>query len=71
MPLRAPKGFTDESDPKVSPIGHPAPSWLVNYADLMTELVLLFVILYALSAGSSTRTSKSRQRSQGGDGQGE
>lgn len=50
MPLRAPKGFIDESDPKVCQIGHPAPSWLVNYADLMTELVCFFVILYALSA---------------------
>ncbi len=50
MPLRAPKGFIDESDPKVCQIGHPAPPWLVNYADLMTELVCFFVILYALSA---------------------
>ncbi|MBI4368728.1 MAG: flagellar motor protein MotB [Elusimicrobia bacterium] len=50
MPLRAPKGFIDESDPKVTQIGHPAPAWLVNYADLMTELVCFFVILYALSA---------------------
>ena len=50
MPLRAPKGFIDESDPKVCQIGHPAPPWLINYADLMTELVCFFVILYALSA---------------------
>lgn len=50
MPLRAPKGFISESDPKVALIGHPAPAWLVNYADLMTELVCFFVILYALSA---------------------
>lgn len=50
MPLRAPKGFIDETDPKVAQIGHPAPAWLVNYADLMTELVCFFVILYALSA---------------------
>ncbi|MBI5242351.1 MAG: flagellar motor protein MotB [Elusimicrobia bacterium] len=50
MPLRAPKGFIDESDPKVCQIGHPAPPWLVNYADLMTEMVCFFVILYALSA---------------------
>lgn len=50
MPLRAPKGFIDETDPKVCLIGHPAPAWLVNYADLMTELVCFFVILYALSA---------------------
>ena len=50
MPMRAPKGFIDETDPKVCQIGHPAPAWLVNYADLMTELVCFFVILYALSA---------------------
>src|SRR3954468_2208707 len=50
MPLRAPKGFIDETDPKVCQIVHPAPPWLVNYADLMTELVCFFVILYALSA---------------------
>jgi flagellar motor protein MotB len=50
MPLRPPKGFIDETDPRVAQIGHPAPPWLVNYADLMTELVCFFVILYALSA---------------------
>src|SRR5512137_1160064 len=50
MPIRAPKGFIDETDPKVCQIGHPAPPWLVNYADLMTELVCFFIILYALSA---------------------
>lgn len=38
------------SDPRVSKIGHPAPPWLINYADLMTELVRFFIILYALSA---------------------
>lgn len=40
----------DEDDPRVSQIGHPAPPWLINYADLMTELVCFFIILYALSA---------------------
>jgi flagellar motor protein MotB len=50
VPIRPPKGFIDETDPKVAQIGHPAPPWLVNYADLMTELVCFFVILYALSA---------------------
>lgn len=50
MPMRAPKGFIDISDPKVSKVGHPAPAWVVCYADLMTELVCFFVILYALSA---------------------
>lgn len=50
MPLRAPKGFIAEDDHRVSQIGHPAPPWLVNYADLMTEMVAFFVILYALGA---------------------
>lgn len=50
MPLRAPKGFIDENAPEVSKVGHPAPPWLAPYADLMTELVCFFVILYALSA---------------------
>ncbi|MDX6770070.1 MAG: flagellar motor protein MotB [Elusimicrobiota bacterium] len=50
MPMRAPKGFIDESDPKVAKVGHPAPAWVVCYADLMTEMVCFFVILYALSA---------------------
>ena len=58
MPLRAPKGFIDESDPKVAQIGHPAPAWLVNYADLMTELVCFFVILYALSAALNKNVQK-------------
>jgi flagellar motor protein MotB len=50
MPLRAPRGFIDETDPKVCQVGHPAPPWMASYADLMTELVCFFVILYALSA---------------------
>ena len=58
MPIRAPKGFIDERDPKVALIGHPAPAWLVNYADLMTELVCFFVILYALSAALNKDVQK-------------
>ncbi len=49
MPLKPPRGFIDENDPRVTLIGHPAPAWMVNYADLMTELVCLFVIMYGLS----------------------
>ncbi|HBL15863.1 MAG: hypothetical protein A2X36_08735 [Elusimicrobia bacterium GWA2_69_24] len=60
MPLRAPKGFIDETDPKVCQIGHPAPPWLVNYADLMTELVCFFVILYALSAALNKNVQNAR-----------
>src|SRR3989339_1781235 len=44
------RNMIDEDDPRVAKIGHPAPPWLINYADLMTELVCFFVILYALSA---------------------
>src|SRR6185312_7718492 len=48
MPLK--REMIDISDPRVAQIGHPAPPWLVNYADLMTELVCFFVILYAMAA---------------------
>ncbi len=48
--LKVPRGYIREDDPKVAPIGHPAPPWLINYADLMTEMVAFFVIMYALGA---------------------
>ncbi|MFH1368627.1 MAG: OmpA family protein [Elusimicrobiota bacterium] len=47
------RNMIDANDPKVAQIGHPAPPWMVNYADLMTELVCFFIILYALSAALS------------------
>jgi flagellar motor protein MotB len=50
MPHQKVKGMIPMSDPRVTLIGHPAPAWLVNYADLMTELVCFFIVLYALSA---------------------
>lgn len=53
MSLKPAKGFIEESDPRVTLIGHPAPAWMVNYADLMTELVCFYLILYALSASLS------------------
>ncbi|OGS40247.1 MAG: hypothetical protein A2506_12130 [Elusimicrobia bacterium RIFOXYD12_FULL_66_9] len=59
--MRAPKGFIDISDPKVAKVGHPAPAWVVCYADLMTELVCFFVILYALSAALSKDVQKAQQ----------
>lgn len=52
----------DESDPRVCQIGHPAPPWLVNYADLMTELVCFFVILYALSAALNKNVQNAREQ---------
>lgn len=52
MPLK-PRNVIDANDPRVAQIGHPAPPWMVNYADLMTELVCLFVIMYGLSGSLS------------------
>ncbi|MBI4055450.1 MAG: OmpA family protein [Elusimicrobia bacterium] len=60
MPIN-PRNVIDEDDPRVSQIGHPAPAWLVNYADLMTELVIFFVVLYALSAALNKDIQKARQ----------
>ena len=62
MPMRAPKGFIDETDPKVAKVGHPAPAWVVCYADLMTELVCFFVILYALSAALNKNVQNAAQQ---------
>jgi flagellar motor protein MotB len=50
-----------EDDSRVAAIGHPAPPWMVNYADLMTELVCFFVILYALSAALNKDMQKAQQ----------
>lgn len=61
MPLKASKGMIEESDPRVTLIGHPAPAWMVNYADLMTELVCFYLILYALSASLSKPIQQAKQ----------
>ncbi len=61
MPIRPPKGCIDESDPRVARFGHPAPAWLFPYADLMTELVCFFVILYALSAALDPDVQAAKQ----------
>src|ERR1700682_1326931 len=53
MPHQKVKGMISISDPRVTLIGHPAPAWMVNYADLMTELVCFYLVLYALGAGLS------------------
>ncbi len=55
------KGMIAMSDPRVTLIGHPAPAWLVNYADLMTELVCFFIVLYALSASLNKDVQKAKK----------
>lgn len=50
----------EEDDKRVAPMGEPAPPWMVNYADLMTELVCFFVILYALSAALNKDMQKAQ-----------
>ena len=56
------KNMIPEDDPRVSQIGHPAPPWLVNYADLMTEMVCFFIILYALSAALNKNVQNAVQQ---------
>jgi len=63
MPLKA-RNMIPEDDARVAQIGHPAPPWLINYADLMTELVCFFVILYALSAALNKDMQKAQQEIQ-------
>ena len=55
------KGMIAMSDPRVTLIGHPAPAWLVNYADLMTELVCFFVVLYAMAAALNKDVQKAKK----------
>ncbi len=63
MALRV-KGMIPEDDRRVAPVGEPAPPWMVNYADLMTELVCFFVILYALSAALNKDMQKAQEEIQ-------
>lgn len=58
MILKPPRGFIAENDPRVSQVGHAAPPWLVNYADLMTELCAFFIMMYALAAAFSGTMQK-------------
>lgn len=55
------RNMIEYSDPRVAKIGHPAPPWLVNYADLMTELVCFFVILYAFAAALNKDVQKTKK----------
>src|SRR3989339_6297 len=59
--FRPPRGYISESDPRVSQVGHAAPPWLINYADLMTELACFFLMIYALSAAMSGTLQKVSQ----------
>ncbi|MDT8287122.1 MAG: flagellar motor protein MotB [Elusimicrobiales bacterium] len=61
MPVRV-KGMIPEDDRRVAPVGEPAPPWMVNYADLMTELVCFFVILYALSAALNKNMQEAKSQ---------
>jgi len=56
------RNVIDADDPRVSKFGHPAPPWLINYADLMTELVCFFIILYALSAALSKNMVNAKEK---------
>ena len=58
------RNMIPEDDSRVAQIGHPAPPWLVNYADLMTEMVCFFIILYALSAALNKDMQKANQEIQ-------
>jgi chemotaxis protein MotB len=51
----------DANDPRVAQIGHPAPPWMVNYADLMTEIVVLYLIMYSVAASMSKPIQEARQ----------
>lgn len=60
MPLK-PREVIDFDDPRVAKIGHPAPPWLVNWADLTTELAAFFVLMYALSASLSPTVQAAKE----------
>ncbi len=60
MAFKRIKGMISESDPRVSQIGHPGPPWMISYADLMTELVAFFIILYALGAALDPKTKEAQ-----------
>ena len=55
------KNMIPDDDPRVAQVGHPAPPWMLNYADLMTELVCFFIILYALSAALNKDMQKAQE----------
>src|ERR1700759_1865744 len=61
MSLKPQKGMIDENDPRVAQIGHPERPWMVNYPDLMTEMVCFYLILYALGSAITKPTQAAVQ----------
>lgn len=58
MLLKPPRGYIAETDARVSQVGHAAPPWLINYADLMTEIAAFFIMMYAMAAALSGTMQK-------------
>ncbi|MFA5779904.1 MAG: flagellar motor protein MotB [Elusimicrobiota bacterium] len=58
MILKPPRGYIAETDARVSQVGHAAPPWLINYADLMTEIAAFFIMMYAMAAALSGTMQK-------------
>ncbi|MCX7715915.1 MAG: hypothetical protein N2Z73_00695, partial [Endomicrobia bacterium] len=38
---------------EVGELGRPAPTWMVSYSDLVTQLLTFFIMLFALSAAAT------------------
>lgn len=60
--IKPPRGYISETDPRVSQVGHAAPPWLINYADLMTELCAFFIMMYAIGAATLPATQKASKQ---------
>jgi len=45
MPLRSKSGAEEKIE-----IGNPAPAWMLTYSDLMTQLLIFFVMMFALAS---------------------
>lgn len=47
---------------EVGDIGRPAPTWMVSYSDLVTQLLTFFIMLFALSAAATESQLKRVQK---------
>lgn len=56
--IKPPRGYISETDARVSQVGHAAPPWLINYADLMTEIAAFFIMMYSMAAALSGTMQK-------------